>query len=239
MKNLLLQKKFNCNDSEIDQFYNHLQRCPNEKCGDCNYSWETTEHGYFLYGKSSVSFFRETDGHVFRLLKWFHPDDGKFLQDIYDISISTNAFRVEKPIITEIVHYEDHNYLYCETARPGNKFGLSGIEECLETDTEHFFIEFINQTAVLLPYIKELSNKYGLGPMLNNLQIHSSRAKDSHGHYWKNLRLFRHPPDKMVKESLKKLILGMRFIEVVKQEHVRIDVIFDHAKSKWLKALDS
>lgn len=229
----LISRKHLCNTIEIDKFYNHLERAKNEHYFDCNYSWEIDHSGYFLHGKSSITYARQTDGHFFRLVKWFHPQDCEMMKDIYTISKDTGKFRVEKLLTYDIVEHEGHKWLYYETVRPNNELGLTGIEESVNVNTREFFFDFIDQVSVFLPYMASMSNKYGLGPSLTNLHFLSSREKDSVGHYWKNLKLFKYPVDEIIEDSKKKLIISVSIVEAVKNESTVLNDVLEYANHKW------
>lgn len=224
----LKARRYLCNDIHINAFYNHIPRTCNDQCGDCNYSWETDSAGYFLHGKSSVTYFRFSDGMVFRLMKWYHPQDIEMLQELNQISLDTNNFRIEKIITHDIVKHEGEEYLYYVSQRPNKEFGLTGIEEALISNRQLFFKEFIDQFSAFIPYIIFMNKKYGLGPSLSNLHIMSSRAKDSVGHYWKNIRIFKVPPQQVIDESKKRLFIASNFLE-----QSRITDIMEYANQKW------
>jgi hypothetical protein len=224
----LMARRYLCQDEHINAFYNHIPRACNDNCGDCNYSWEINSTGYFLHGKSSVTYFRFLDGMVFRFMRWYHPQDIEMLKELNQLSLDSGDFRIEKIIIHDIVRYNGDEYLYYVSQRPNKEFGLTGVEEALTCDRQLFFKEFIDQFATFIPYIVLINKKYGLGPSLSNLHIMSSRARDSLGHYWKNIRIFKVPPQQVIEESKKRL-----FIASSSLEHARVKDIMEYANQKW------
>jgi hypothetical protein len=225
----LKARRYLCSSEHIDAFYNHIPRACNDKCGDCNYSWEVDDTGYFLHGKSSVTYFRFTDGMVFRLMRWYHVSDIDMLNDLYEISTSTNKFRIEKVITSDVITFNGEEYLYYISQRPNKEFGLTGVEELVLSDKTLFFREFIDQFATLLPYMGDIYKKYGLGPSLSNLHIMSSRARDSVGHYWKNIRIFKVPTDQVIIESKKRLFIATSMIDNSITKN-----IIEYANQKWI-----
>jgi hypothetical protein len=226
----LLRRRQFCSSQEIDKFYNHLPRNSNL---DCNYSWDITPDGCFVHGYGSVTYLRYIDGQCFRLVRWFHPKDCEMMKDVYNISLDTGHFRSEQLITYDIVQYNGEEYLYYETRRPNSEFGLTGIEEAISTSTTEFFTTFIDQVAVILPYLGTMSKKYGYGHSLTNLQIASNRALDSKGHYWKNLKMFKYPADKIVEQSLEMLVRSVQFVQQSKKETLEVAPILDYATDKW------
>lgn len=215
-------------DEAINLFYNHIPRQCNSKCGDCNYSWEITNDGFYLHGKSSISFFRFNDATIFRLMKWFHKDDMNLLKDLNILSQENKNFRIETLIDWEIVEVENVTYLYYISQRPNREFGTTGFEELLSVDRMTFFKEFIEQYSILLPYVDYLTKKYGFGPSVKQLNFNSSRAKDSIGHYWKDIRLFKLPTDQIIEESKKILKTAVSMTTPT-----NIEAILSYADERW------
>jgi hypothetical protein len=108
----LLSRKHLCNPEEIDKFYNHLERSSDNDYFNCNYTWDIDTNGYYLHGKSSITYARQTDGHFFRLVRWFHPKDCEMMRDIYTISKDTGQFRVEQLLTYDIVEDAGEQWLY-------------------------------------------------------------------------------------------------------------------------------
>lgn len=224
----LKARRYLCQDEHINAFYNHIPRQCNDNCGDCNYSWEIDSAGYFLHGKSSVTYFRFEDGMVFRFMRWYHPQDVEMLQELHQLSLDTGDFRIEKIITHDVVKYEGADYLYYVSQRPNKEFGLTGVEEALISDGHVFFKKFVDQFSTFIPYIILINKKYGLGPSLSNLHIMSSRAKDSVGHYWKNIRIFKVPPQQVIDESKKRLFIAAKSLEPA-----HFKDILEYADQKW------
>jgi hypothetical protein len=224
----LKARRYLCSNEHINAFYDHIPRTCNDQCGDCNYSWETDSTGYFLHGKSSVSYFRPADGMVFRLMRWYHSQDIDMLNELYNIAANTNEFRIEKVITSDIVMFEGVEYLYCVFQRPNKEFGLTGVEDALLTDSDLFFREFVDQFATLIPYMDSMSKKYGLGMMLQSVNIMNHRARDSVGYYWKDIRIFKLPTDQVIFESKKRLLAATKIIDKSVTQ-----TIIDYANQKW------
>lgn len=233
MKSELLARRHLSKDEEIDNFYNHLPRIKNEDAYDCNYSWDIDSTGYYLHGKSSVTYARQTDGHIFRLVRWFHPQDCLMMKDMYQISKDTDAFRVEKLITYDIIEEDNAQWLYYETARPTSNIGLSGLEECYQTSSVEFLYSYIDQFSIFFYHLASVNNKYGLGTSCDSINLQSNREKDQFGHYWKNLKMFKFPPDVILDNSRKNLARTIEFIAITKKEHLPIDNLITYANSVW------
>jgi hypothetical protein len=224
----LMARRYLCSDEHINAFYNHISRECNDNCGDCNYSWEIDSTGYFLHGKSSVTYFRFTDGMVFRFMSVYHLRDIEMLNELNEIASNSNEFRIERAITSDIVRFEGHDYLYYVSQRPNKEFGLTGVEEVLMRDKTVFFKEFVDQFATLIPYIEYIYKKYGLGPSVTNLHIQASRARDSIGHYWKDIRIFKVPPLQVIEESKKRLLMSTLLLG----DNTTKDIM-NYADQKW------
>jgi hypothetical protein len=155
------------------------------------------------------------------------------MRDIFNISKDTGQFRVEHLLTYDTVEHNGHSWLYYETSRPNNELGLTGLEESVMLSTKDFFFEFIDQTAIFLPHMASMTEKYGIGPSLSNLHFLSNREKDSVGHYWKNLKLFKFPIDKVIEDSKKKLTISVSLVESVKSEPSMLKDILEYADYKW------
>lgn len=218
-----------------DAFYNHLPRGANEDNGVCNpFTWHIDSTGYYVIGNSSVSYFRVTDGKVFRLVRWYHRDDNSMLRDLMQIAKDTGQFRVEQFVTDDIVIHEGIPYLYTETNRPNNEAGISFIEAFQNSNSKLLFEDFIDQTAIILPHMDNLVAKYGHGPMLLSLNIHSNWEKDSLGFYWKNLRLFKTSKDIFIKRSFGILLYYIKMIEMMHNRNDLITPLKHYAEEKWL-----
>jgi hypothetical protein len=230
----LLSRLYLKQSTEIDKFYNNISRCPNEKCGNCNYSWETDSTGFFLHGCSSVSYFRFTDGKIFRLLDFWHPDDFKLLGHLYSLSKDTGKFRIDQPITSDVIIQNNNRYFYTETQRPNKEIGSPWIEDVGHVSTEKFGKQFIDSTAIILPYIHNFNKDYHLGTQQGSLEIFHHMAKDSAGYFWKDIRIFRHPIDDVLFETIQKFILGIVAFQTLSKESPEVvNRIIDYAKEKW------
>jgi hypothetical protein len=220
--------------TEIDKFYNYLPRCPDDKCGNCNYSWELDSTGFFLHGCSSVSYFRFTDGKIFRLLDFWHPDDFKLLGYLHTISKDTGEFRIDQPITSDTVIYNGNKYFYTETQRPGNEIGSPWVEDAGHVSTVEFGKQFIDSVAIILPYIHDFNQNYHLGTQQGGLEMFHQRARDSQGYFWKDIRIFKHPIDDVLFETIQKFILGIVGFQTLSKESPDVvNKIIDYAKDTW------
>ena len=222
--------------TEIDKFYNYLPRCPDDKCGNCNYSWELDSTGFFLHGCSSVSYFRFTDGKIFRLLDFWHPDDFKLLDYLHTISKDTGKFRIDQPITSDVVFHNGNRYFYTETKRPGNEIGTLWIEDVGSITTEELGRQFVDSVAVILPHIHTFNkdHHYLLGTQQGGLEMFHQRAKDSTGYFWKDIRIFKHSIDNVIIESLQKLVFGITAFQILSNDPPDVvNKIIDYANETW------
>jgi hypothetical protein len=218
-----------------DAFYNHLPRLANEDNGILNpFTWKVDSTGYYVIGNSSVSYFSLIDGKVFRLVRWYHQDDNNMLKDLMQISNDTKQFRIEQFITDDVIMHNGTAYLYTETVRPNNEAGIHFIEASQQSDPKIIFENFIDQTAFILPHIDNLVAKYGHGPMLLSLNIHSNWEKDSLGFYWKNLRLFKTSKDIFINRSFNILLYYIKLIELIQSRNDLITPLKNYAEEKWL-----
>jgi hypothetical protein len=228
----LLRRLSRCETKEVDAFYNYLPRCPNDNCGDCNYSWEIDSTGYYIFGKSSVTYFSLVDGKVFRLVRWYHLNDNTMLKDMMNISKETGQFRVEQFITEDIVNHNGIDYLYTETNRPNNEPGTAFFDVISSSNPEPIIHNFINQFSIVFPHMAELTAKYGCGSMLLSLNMTSQWEQDSLGFYWKNLRLFKTPNDVFINNSFIILKQIIKQLELIYNK--KYDKLVRYAEEKWL-----
>jgi hypothetical protein len=233
MKSELLARRHLSKDEEIDKFYNHLPRIKNEDAYDCNYSWELDSTGYYLNGKSSVTYARQTDGRIFRLVRWFHPQDCQMMKEMYQISKDTGEFRVEKLITYDIIEDSSEQWLYYETARPTPEIGLSGLEECYQQSSIDFFYEYIDQFSIFFKHLISVNSKYSPGTSCYSVNLQSNREKDQFGHYWKNLKMFKFSPEIILDNSIANLARTIEFVSITKNEQLPVGNLISYAADKW------
>lgn len=162
------------------------------------YMWEKTTNGTFLT-KEDASIFFENTGKIYKLTSFYTNHDWDKHLELYNISQRTKDFRLDIPILHDYVEIENNLYLYTEVHRPSKRLGVTFFHNVINKKVDRdYFINFIEHACVLLPYLRDISDK-GLPEI--SLCVHKLMF-DQHGEYWGDFKNWLLPWDKFLQTSI-------------------------------------
>jgi hypothetical protein len=188
----LTKRLVNWTDEKTIEFYK-FESLTNEDAKDTKgrYMWETTNTGVFLW-RNLNAFFFQNDGKVYKLSKKCPPFNWDLHKELYDISLTDTAFRMEIPVYGKVVMIDNRISLYTEVQRPNYEIGSSMLQDVMSgLGTTEYFIEYVFQVGILLQNLKKLDKKYNCG-----FPDHIPKYTiDSIGGFWYDFKDWRSHPD--------------------------------------------
>jgi hypothetical protein len=193
------------------------------------YIWETKPNGTFL-SKENASMFFENTGKIYKLTSFYTNHDWDKHLELYNISTSTQQFRIDIPILHNYVEIKNNLYLYTEIQRPSNRFGITFFHHLLERKIDRdYFLNFIDKGCIVLPYLRDISEK-GLPEI--SLCVHKLMY-DQYGDYWCDFKHWCISWDAFLSTSIS---MARDFSKNTgKILNIDLDDIEHIAREKWMK----
>jgi hypothetical protein len=183
--------------------YNNLETNPYVP----RFKIDRTDDGYFYTSDSLVSYCDLKTGEIFRIRRYWENKDWNCYNQLYQKGLEL-GFRIDIPLYKDTVEVNGEQWEYAEFRSPGNDYGKnynddvflwpeltngvvpnSVIDQAFRETVKNYYIEFVDQVAVIIKESKNIAidNMCGL-PL--GLSYIFNRYRDDQGYFWSDFDHF-------------------------------------------------
>jgi hypothetical protein len=171
------------------------------------FNLERDQDGYFYISDALVSYCNLRTGEIFRIRKYWEEKDWLCYDQLYQKGLEV-GFRVDIPVHKETVEVLGNTWEYAEFVSPRNDYGKnynddvflwpeltdgiipnSAITDDFRNQTKSYYIEFVDQVAVIIKEAKNIAIENMCGLPLG-LSYIFNRYHDDQGYFWSDLDQF-------------------------------------------------
>lgn len=183
---------------------------------------------YMTSPESIISFYH--NGKVIRLSLKCNNFEWKLHQDLYHLTKHDNNCRIEIPVDRKSIRIKNKEYHYFEIQRPNNELGIHFVDEILNsTPNTDYFLNYINDTAIVLGYIKKVLLQNNHSGVPRELLAPYKRNKDSLGYFWIDFKTWDFPLEKFIEKKIRTLYLTLLSID----SNFDYNTIMKKAEKEW------
>lgn len=188
-------------EENIDnKFYQGL---PTHNDRNMKYVIERTDNGFYVIQRDSATHFDLLTGIVSRIDRRWNTIDLKCNDDLYNRSILSKEFLVDKPLESQFVTINNELHWYSVVERPYNNLGIDcNMDIGDKIINEQYIKEWIDQTTIVLRHIKEVVNKNNAGYPANGVLLTNRVRVDKGVYSWKTFKRWQKDFDSAIEKTL-------------------------------------
>ncbi len=224
-------------DNRISKnFYKNL---PTGTDLNSKYAIENTNENFYLIQKDSATFFCLKTGIIHRIDHRWGPLDVKCNKELYQRSLDTGTFLVDKHLDDSTFNLMDKKFLYTVVQRPLNDIGKEVVLDIGDGSIDIQFLEqFIDSTREILLHLKKVAENNNAGYTANGIYP-THRVKLKNGQYaWKTFHKWTDTYETMIAKSLEVLLVFSNIsvcfqeLSAPQNKNVMADIL-TNARQKW------
>jgi hypothetical protein len=171
------------------------------------FNTERDDNGYFYTSDALVSYCNLNTGEIFRIRRYWGNKDWSCYNQLYQQGLVV-GFRIDIPLHSEVVEVNGNQWEYAELRSPGNSYGQNynddvfqwpelingitpnpSIDDEYRQQTKSYYIEFVDQVAVIIKEAKNIAIENMCGLPLG-LSYIFNRYRDDQGFFWSDFDHF-------------------------------------------------
>jgi hypothetical protein len=183
--------------------YNNLETNPYVP----RFKIDRTDDGYFYTSDALVSYCDLRTGEIFRIRRYWENKDWTCYNQLYQKGLDL-GFRIDIPLYKDTVEVNGDQWEYAEFRSPGNDYGKNynddvfhwpeltngmipntGIDNEFRETVKNYYIEFVDQVAVIIKEAKNIAIENMCGLPLG-LSYIFNRYRDDQGYFWSDFDQF-------------------------------------------------
>jgi hypothetical protein len=168
---------------------------------------ERDDNGYFYMSDALVSYCDLRTGKIFRIRKYWERKDETCYSQLYQKGLEV-GFRIDIPLVRELVEIEGIPWEYAELKSPRNDYGknynddvflwpelINGITPNpnitleFKQQIKDYYIEFVDQVTIIIKEAKSIAIENMCGLPLG-LSYIFNRYRDDQGFFWSDFDQF-------------------------------------------------
>lgn len=167
------------------EFYKGL---PTHSDRNMKYAIERNDTGFYVTQRDSATHFNLQTGVVSRIDCRWNEVDIKCNEDLYNRSVTSKEFLVDKPLESQFITIGDKVHWYTVVERPFNNLGIDcNMDIGEKIINEQYIKEWIDQTTVVLRHIKEVVKQNNAGYPANGVLL-TNRVRVGDVYAWKTFK---------------------------------------------------
>jgi len=200
------------------------------KESDSPHIWTNTEEYHSLTSKKSCIIISTSDYMVYRLDSFFEQKDFEKVKELYTISSAYN-FRIEKPIMSEVIILNSIPFLYAVYQRPefGEDYSYDIGIKSVDTD---YFIEFVDSSTPLLCGLMEIGKNFNTGLPVGMIGP-GKRLRDSQGYFFYDLVKWYSPHNTYIEKNIEDLLYQIDFSNITNGNIINKNIVQQYMSVTW------
>lgn len=190
------------NERIDNEFYQGL---PTHHDRNMKYVIERDGTGFYVIQRDSATYFNLQTGVVSRMDCRWNYIDIKCNEDLYNRSITSNEFLVDKPLESQFVTIKEKLHWYSVVERPFNNLGIDcNMDIGSKIINEQYIKDWIDQTTVVLRHIKEVVKQNDAGYPANGVLL-TNRVRIDNVYSWKTFKRWQKDYNSALEKTLETL----------------------------------
>lgn len=228
MLEVLKDKVLSWTQQKADTFHNFTFRDSIEGC----YIWESDKDGLYLY-RDVTSTYLQYNGTVYKISKWFEDHDWQMHCRLYEECLKKNI-RIDIPLHSETFTMLDSKWIYLVVQRPNNEIGNDIYLDIFNNNISNdYFLEYIDQAAILTEIFKNLSLMYNFGCPEVGIPP-TKRLRDNNGFFWVDFKRWKLDLNKFIDRNLNDIVGITSYINKnIPTFDLNVDMIKKHSEKQW------